>query len=38
MLLMTAFDQISDSKRYILLSLTAEKGPRATKISWRAAL
>jgi len=38
MLLLSVFDQISGSKRSMLLFLLAEKGPRATKIIWRAAL
>jgi len=38
MLLLTVFDQISGSRRSMMLFLLAEKGPRAAKISWRAAL
>jgi len=38
MLLLTIIDQISSSKRSMLLFLITEKGPRAAKISWRAAL
>jgi len=38
MLLLTVFDQISGSRRSMLLFLTTEKGPRAAKISWRAKL
>jgi hypothetical protein len=33
-----SFDQISGSRRSMLLFLITEKGPRAAKISWRAAL
>jgi len=37
MLLLTVFDQISGSRRSMLLYLLPEKGSRAAKISWRAA-
>jgi len=38
MLLLTVFDQISGTRRSMLLFLITGKGPRAAKISWRAAL
>jgi len=34
---LTVIDQISSSRRSMLLFLITEKGPRAAKISWRAA-
>jgi len=37
-LLLSVFDQISGSRRSMLLFLLQEKGPRAAKISWRATL
>ncbi len=37
-LLLTVFGQISGSRRSMLFFLLPEKGPRAAKISWRAAL
>ncbi len=36
-ILLTVFDQISGSKISMLLFFITEKGPRAAKISWRAA-
>jgi hypothetical protein len=38
MLLLTVFDQISGSRRSMLLYLLPEEGPRAAKIRWKAAL
>jgi len=38
MLLLTVFNQISGSRRSMPLFLLAEKGPRASKVGWRAAL
>jgi len=37
MLLLTVFNQISGSRRSMPLFLLAEKGPRASKVDWRAA-